>query len=218
MRTQRSSSSGGRVRNIRRRRQRVGDGVPATHGTRRQPATGTRNRPSPTSSRRTRRAFRNRAVRQTAVRHQAAHSVRNQEPTVADEQLSNSSDVSEPRSASDGGTAPGDNQRPEARTDSRRRVVVVLVGRSGTAPCVRRRRRNHRNSNVFSCRPIAAATGCRPAAAPGTAQRPPARTRVSETRNSDTFLLVRCLSVNCQLVSQVTAPDFSRRARRRKPR
>ena len=103
MRTQRSSSSGGRVRNIRRRRQRVGDDVPATHGTRRQPASGTRNRPSSTSSRRTRRAFRNRAVRQTAVRHQAAHSVRNQEPTVADEQLSYSSDVPEPRRASDGG-------------------------------------------------------------------------------------------------------------------
>ena len=67
MRTQRSSSSGGRVRNIRRRRQRVGDGVPATHGTRRQPASG------------------------------------NEEPTVADEQLSYSSDVPEPRRASDGG-------------------------------------------------------------------------------------------------------------------
>ena len=67
MRTQRSSSSGGRVRNIRRRRQRVGDGVPATHCTRRQPASGGRNRLSPTSSRRTRRTFRNRVVRQTAA-------------------------------------------------------------------------------------------------------------------------------------------------------
>ena len=66
-RAQRSSSSGGRVRNIRRRRQRVVDGVPATHCTRRQPASGTRNRPSPTSSCRTRRTFRNRAVRQTAA-------------------------------------------------------------------------------------------------------------------------------------------------------
>jgi len=207
MRAQRSSSSGGRVRNIRRRRQRVGDGVPAMHGTRRQPASGGRNRPSPTSSRRTRRTFRNRSVRQTAARHQAATSVRNQEPTVADEQLSYSSDVPEPRSASEGGTAPGGNQRPEAGTDRCRRAVVVLVGCSGTAQCVRRRRRNHRNSNVFSCRRRAAATRCRPAAAPGTTQRPPARTRASETRNSDTFLLVRCLAVNSQLVSQVTTPD-----------
>jgi len=70
MRAQRSSSSGGRVRNIRRRRQRVGDGVPAMHGTRRQPASGGRNRPSPTSSRRTRRTFQNRAARQTTARHQ----------------------------------------------------------------------------------------------------------------------------------------------------
>jgi len=67
MRTQRSSSGGGRVRNIRRRRQRVGDGVPATHCTRRQPASGTRNRPSPSNSCRTRLTFRNRAVRQTAA-------------------------------------------------------------------------------------------------------------------------------------------------------
>jgi len=49
------------------RRQRVVDGVPATHCTRRQPASGGSNRPSPTSSCRTRRTFRNRAVRQTAA-------------------------------------------------------------------------------------------------------------------------------------------------------
>ena len=71
--------------------------------------------------------------------------------------------------------ATGGSNRPSPTSS-----VVVLVGRSGTAPCVRRRRRNHRNSNVFSCRRIAAATGCRPATAPGTAQRPPARTRASE--------------------------------------
>ena len=110
-------------------------------------------------------------------------------------------------------------RQPEAATGRRRRAVVVLVGRSGTAPCVRRRRRNHRNSNVFSCRRVTATTGCRPATAPGTAQRPPARTRASEPRNSDTFLLVRCLAVISQLVSRaarrlvsrVTAPKFSPR-------
>jgi len=45
-----------------------------------------------------------------------------------------------------------------------------------------------------------ATTGCRPATAPGTAQRPPARTRDSETRNSESFLLVRCLAVISQRV------------------
>jgi len=118
------------------------------HGTRRQPASGGRNRPSPTSSHRTRRTFRNRAVRQTAARHQAATCVRRQEPTVADEQLSYSSDVPEPRSASEGGTAPGGNQRPEPGTDRRRRAVVILVGRSGTAQCVRRR---HGTSETATC-------------------------------------------------------------------
>ena len=54
-------------RPARRRRQRVVDGVPATHCTRRQAASGGSNRPSPTSSCRTRRTFRNRAVRQTAA-------------------------------------------------------------------------------------------------------------------------------------------------------
>jgi len=80
-----------------------------------------------------------------AAGSQAATSVRRQEPTVADEQLSYSSDVPEPRRASDGGDET-----------------------TGTA-------------NVFSCRPIAAATGCRPAAAPGMVQRSPARTRASRT-------------------------------------
>jgi len=54
-------------RPARRRRQRVVDGVAATHCTRRQPASGGSNRPSPTSSCRNRRTFRNRAVRQTAA-------------------------------------------------------------------------------------------------------------------------------------------------------
>ena len=54
-------------RPARRRRQRVMDGVPATHCTWRQPASGGSNQPSPSSSCRTRQTFRNRAVRQTAA-------------------------------------------------------------------------------------------------------------------------------------------------------
>jgi len=61
----------------------------------------------------------------------------------------------------------------------RRWVVIVLVGWYGTTQC-QRRRRNHENSNVFSCRRITAMTGCRPATAPGTAQCPPARTRAQD--------------------------------------
>ena len=134
-RTQRSSSSGGRVRNIRRRRQRVGDGVPATHCTRRQPASGGRNRPSPTSSRRTRRTFRNRVVRQTAA------------------------------------TKPPEQQRVQLSSDSGRDRVWT----GGGSWYINAHRPEH-------------------------------------------VRLVRCLSVNCQLVSQVSAPEFSQRARRRKPR
>jgi len=80
--------------------------------------------------------------------------------------------------------------------------LTLAFGSFGTAQCVRRRLLN---SNVFSCRRITATTGCRPVTTPGTAQRPPVRTCASETRNSETFLLVRCLAVISQVVTQLAA-------------
>ena len=117
-RAQRSSSSGGSVHNIRDPASQrcssnarvsvflAADGELSRPTGRRRHSSTTRRVQRPTSGRRKTRATptpTSRGRRSSNALHLAATSIRRQQPAIADEQLSYSSDVPEPRSASDGG-------------------------------------------------------------------------------------------------------------------